>query len=135
MNPPLGVARFFEIFRDITRLVHASTDVHEVLGLMVWKVTEAFQHFWRNNLQNLIPETEHEIVVPGRQPVCRQQQPMSLPSVGFAVRHCRDFFSPCKETEKMSPISTREFRHSKKTATTNLQHNNCRLFWGDVWVP
>jgi two-component system, NtrC family, sensor kinase len=43
MNPSLGVARFYEIFRDITRLVHASTDVHEVLELVVWKVTEAFQ--------------------------------------------------------------------------------------------
>jgi len=35
------ITEFYETFRDISRLVHSSTDVKEVLDLVVWKVTEA----------------------------------------------------------------------------------------------
>lgn len=43
MNTSLHIADFYQIFREITRLVYASTSVNEVLELVVWKVTEAFK--------------------------------------------------------------------------------------------
>ena len=42
MHDSLRVEAFYEIFREITRLVHSSTSVNEVLELVVWKVTEIF---------------------------------------------------------------------------------------------
>ncbi|MCF8050167.1 MAG: GAF domain-containing protein [Desulfobacterales bacterium] len=35
------ITEFYETFREISGLVHSSTDVKEVLDLVVWKVTEA----------------------------------------------------------------------------------------------
>lgn len=43
MHQSLDFVRFYEIFREITRLVHSSTSVNEVLELVVWKVSETFE--------------------------------------------------------------------------------------------
>jgi two-component system, NtrC family, sensor kinase len=42
MQESLKVEDFYDIFREITRLVHSSTSVSEVLELVVWKIAEAF---------------------------------------------------------------------------------------------
>lgn len=42
MQDSLKAETFYEIFREIIRLVHSSTSVNEVLELVVWKVSEIF---------------------------------------------------------------------------------------------
>jgi len=41
MPAPTKIAVFYKTFREISNLVHSSTNVREVLDLVVWKVTEA----------------------------------------------------------------------------------------------
>ncbi|HMB31175.1 MAG TPA: ATP-binding protein [Desulfohalobiaceae bacterium] len=43
MNSYMNVKNYYYIFKDISAAVHSSTAVDEVLKLVVWKVTEAFQ--------------------------------------------------------------------------------------------
>ncbi|MFZ7113164.1 MAG: sensor histidine kinase [Desulfatiglandales bacterium] len=43
MNPSQTIAAFYHIFRDVSRSVHSSTSVEEVLDLVVSKVTEALK--------------------------------------------------------------------------------------------
>jgi len=40
MNPLMDFKRYYDVFRDISRTVHSSTRVEEVLELVVWKATE-----------------------------------------------------------------------------------------------
>ena len=41
MSPETKISSFYRTFREISNLVHSSTDVGEVLDLVVWKVTDA----------------------------------------------------------------------------------------------
>ncbi|MFC1857156.1 ATP-binding protein [Thermodesulfobacteriota bacterium] len=40
MNDLINLERYYDIFRDMSKVVHASIDVEEVLELVVWKSTE-----------------------------------------------------------------------------------------------
>ena len=42
MNALINFEKYYDIFRDISRIVHASVDVEEVLELVVWKTAEMF---------------------------------------------------------------------------------------------
>ena len=40
MVNPMNILAFYDVFRDISSLVHSSTRVDEVLEVVVWKATE-----------------------------------------------------------------------------------------------
>ena len=40
MDTSLDISRFYRVFRDVSTVVHSSTDVDEVLELVVWKSSE-----------------------------------------------------------------------------------------------
>ena len=42
MNSLIDFEKYYDVFRDISRIVHASVDVDEVLELVVWKSAELF---------------------------------------------------------------------------------------------
>ncbi len=40
MDTSMNISRFYRVFRDVSTVVHSSTDVEEVLELVVWKSSE-----------------------------------------------------------------------------------------------
>jgi len=42
MNGLINFEKYYDVFRDISRIVHASVDVDEVLELVAWKSAEMF---------------------------------------------------------------------------------------------
>lgn len=42
MDNLINFERYYDVFRDISRIVHASVDVEEVLELVAWKSAEMF---------------------------------------------------------------------------------------------
>ena len=40
MHLPMSIGTFYKVFRDVSSVVHSSTDVDEVLELVTWKCTE-----------------------------------------------------------------------------------------------
>jgi signal transduction histidine kinase len=43
MGPPADIQVFYDTFREVSKMVHSSTNLKEVLDLVVWKATEALR--------------------------------------------------------------------------------------------